>query len=128
MRVAFSRIDRNTNSRSPGDFEIRRKISEFAFSRSSASSRSRRRRSDSLTTRTVVALRRFGIALRLRALASLLLALKRRRIAHPKGLGLRRFSKSITAGISDRWNGGRPSYNAQDQMSALGQKQTSQQI
>jgi hypothetical protein len=32
-------------------------------------------------------------ALRLRALASLLLALERRRIAHPKGLGLRRFSK-----------------------------------
>jgi len=30
--------------------------------------------------------------LRLRALASLLLALERRRIAHPKGLGLRRFS------------------------------------
>ena len=35
--------------------------------------------------RTVVALRRFGIsALPLRALASLLLALERRRIAHPK--------------------------------------------
>ena len=32
-------------------------------------------------------------ALRLRTLASLLLALERRRIAHPKGLGLRRFSK-----------------------------------
>jgi hypothetical protein len=29
-------------------------------------------------------LRRFGIALRLRALASLLLALERRRIAHPR--------------------------------------------
>src|SRR5262249_28733146 len=25
--------------------------------------------------------------------------------AHPKGLGLRRFSKSITAGICSRWNG-----------------------
>jgi hypothetical protein len=37
---------------------------------------------------------RFGIcALRLRALASLLLARERRRIAHPKGSGLRRFSK-----------------------------------
>src|SRR5215471_18111569 len=32
-------------------------------------------------------------ALRLRALVGLLLALERRRIAHPKGLGLRRFSK-----------------------------------
>jgi len=39
------------------------------------------------------ALRRFGIALRLRALVGLLLALERRRIAHPKGLGPRRFSK-----------------------------------
>jgi hypothetical protein len=38
-------------------------------------------------------LRRFGIALRLRALVGLLLALERRRIAHLKGLGLRRFSK-----------------------------------
>src|SRR6516164_8062692 len=41
MRVASSRIVRNTNSRSPGDFEMSRKISEFAVSRSSASSRSR---------------------------------------------------------------------------------------
>ena len=32
-------------------------------------------------------------ALRLRALVGLLLALERRRIAHPKGLGLRQFSK-----------------------------------
>jgi hypothetical protein len=46
------------------------------------------------SARTLVALRRFGIsALRLRALASLLLALERRRIAHPEGLGLRRSSK-----------------------------------
>src|SRR6516165_79837 len=104
MLVACTRIIRNTNSRSPGDVEIRRNISEFAVSRSSASSRSRRRRSDSLSARTVVALRRFGIALRLRAFASLLLALERRRIAHPKGLGLRRLSKSITAGICDRRN------------------------
>jgi hypothetical protein len=44
-------------------------------------------------------------ALRLRALVTLLLALERRRIAHPKGLGLRRFSKSITSGICGRWNG-----------------------
>ena len=36
----------------------------------------------------------FGaFALRLPALASLLLALERRRIAHPKGLGLRQFSR-----------------------------------
>src|SRR5215471_1931050 len=52
---------------------------------------------------SAVALRRlpvFGVlaalgatVLRLRALASLLLALERRRIAHPKGLGLRRFSR-----------------------------------
>src|SRR5215472_12419097 len=100
MRVAFSRIDRNTNSRSPGDCEIRRKTTEVAVSRSNASSRSRVRRASSvswaatgeLRRRTVVALRRFGIcALRLRAL--LLLALERRRIAHPKGLGLRRFSR-----------------------------------
>ena len=45
----------------------------------------------------VACLRRFGIALRLRALVGalvgLLLALERRRIAHPKGLGLRRFSR-----------------------------------
>src|SRR6516164_5156792 len=106
MRVAFSRIDRNTNSRSPGDFEMRRKTSEVAVSRSSASSRSRRRRAYSLASaRIVVALRRFGIALRIRALASLLLARERRRIAHPKGLGLRRFSKSITPGICGRRNG-----------------------
>src|SRR5215470_4916654 len=64
---------------------------------------------------SAVALRRvpvFGVlaalgatVLRLRALASLLLALERRRIAHPKGLGLRRFSTSITAGICARRNG-----------------------
>ena len=52
---------------------------------------------------SAVALRRFPVfgvlaalgatVLRLRALASLLLALERRRIAHPKGLGLRRFSR-----------------------------------
>src|SRR6516162_4268298 len=46
----------------------------------------------------VGAVRRFGIcALRLRALASLLLALERRRIAHPKGLGLRGYQGGITA-------------------------------
>src|SRR5215470_3906724 len=95
MRVAFSRIDRNTNSRSPGDFEMRRKISEVAVSRSSASSRSRRSCANSpsapaveeLLRRDAGAEPRFGIALRLRALATLLLARERRRIAHPKGLG-----------------------------------------
>src|SRR5215470_2092047 len=64
---------------------------------------------------SAVALRRlpvFGVlaalgatVLRLRALASLPLALERRLIAHPKGLGLRRFSKSITSGICGRRNG-----------------------
>src|SRR6516225_4264462 len=97
MRVASSRIVRNTNSRSPGDFEMRRKTSEVAASRSRASSRSRRSRptsvswpeADELLWRTV-----FGaFALRFRPLDSLLLALERRRIAHPKGLGPRRFSK-----------------------------------
>src|SRR5262249_16973948 len=42
----------------------------------------------------VACLRRLSpCALRLRALVGSLLALERRRIAHPKGLGLRRFSK-----------------------------------
>src|SRR5262249_25448454 len=77
----------------PAEELMTRNTSAVAFSRSSAPSRSRRRRADSLSARTVVALRRFGIALRLRALVGLLLALERRRIAHPKGLGLRRFSK-----------------------------------
>jgi hypothetical protein len=61
-----------------------RNTSAVAFSRSSASSRSRRRRADSLSARTAGALRRFGVALRLRALVGLLLALERRRIAYPK--------------------------------------------
>src|SRR5262249_37488793 len=75
--------------------------SEVAVSRSSASSRSRRSCANSpsapaveeLLRRDAGAEPRFGIALRLRALVGLLLALERRRIAHPKGLGLRRFSK-----------------------------------
>src|SRR5215467_2955678 len=41
-------------------------------------------------------------------------ALERRRIAHPKGLGLRRFSKSITAGICGRWNGYRSNTSITD--------------
>ena len=94
MRVAFSRIDRNAVSRFAGDFEMRRKTSEAAVSRSSASSRSRRRRWDSLSARTVGALRRFGVAaFRRRDLTDAEPALERRRIAHPKGLGLRRFSR-----------------------------------
>src|SRR5262249_46958839 len=94
MRLAFTRMDRKTDSKSPGELEMTRSTSEAAVCCFSASSRSRRRRADSLSSaRTLDALRRFGIALRLRALASLLLALERRRIAHPKGLGLRRFSK-----------------------------------
>src|SRR5262249_13016298 len=81
-------------SSGPAEELMTRNTPAMAFSRSSASSRSRRRRADSLSARTVAALRRFGIsALRLRALVGLLLALERRRIAHPKGLGLRRFSK-----------------------------------
>src|SRR6516162_5791388 len=92
MLVACSRIVRNTISRSPGDFEIRRNISEFAVSRSSASSRSRRRCANSpsapaveeLLWRGAGAEPRFGIAFRLCALASLLLALERRLIAFPK--------------------------------------------
>jgi hypothetical protein len=38
-------------------------------------------------------------------IAGLLLALERRRIAHPKSLGLRRFSKWITAENCDWRNG-----------------------
>src|SRR6516165_5088079 len=85
-----------------GEFEIRRKISLIAdsswVSRTTSVSWPE---AEELLWRT--AFRVF--ALRLRALGSLLLALERRRIAHPKGLGLRRFSKSITAGICDRRNG-----------------------
>jgi hypothetical protein len=50
-------------------------------------------------------LRRFGIALRLRALDSLPLALERRRIAHPKAQDYADFQSTITAGICDRRNG-----------------------
>src|SRR5215472_7068459 len=95
MCAACSATDWRTVPRSLGEFEIRRRISPIADS-----SLASRAASDSwlapveLRERAVVPLGRFGIsALRLRALASLLLALERRRIAHPKGLGLRRFSK-----------------------------------
>src|SRR6516165_9757161 len=69
---------------------------------------SRVSRATSVSLRAVEPRRRTAFrvfALRLCALASLLLALERRRIAHPKGLGLRQFSKSITAGICGRRNG-----------------------
>src|SRR5215469_7131560 len=97
IRLAFTRMDRKTDSKSPGELEMTRSTSEAAACWFSASSRSRASRAnpvswalvEELRRRTVVTLRRFGIALRLRALASLLLALERRRIAHPKGLGLR---------------------------------------
>src|SRR5262249_37034460 len=88
MRVASSKIVRNTNSRLSGDLEIRRKISAFAASRSSASSRSRVSRTtsvswpeaDELLWRTPFRV----FASRLRPVATLLLALERRRIAHPR--------------------------------------------
>src|SRR5262249_38261643 len=53
---------------------------------------------------TVSASRGF-CALRLRALASLLLALERRRIAHPKAQDYADFQRGITAGICGRRNG-----------------------
>src|SRR6516165_8761166 len=105
MRTAFSSMAWKIGSSWPAEELMTRNTSAVAFSRSSASSRSRQSRADSLSARIVLALRRFGIALRLRALVGLLLALERRRIARPKGLGLRQFSKSITAGICDRRNG-----------------------
>src|SRR5262249_49880761 len=94
-RAALSAMAPSADWRSVGELEIIRSTSEVAVSRSSASSRSRRSRTTSVSWpeadeqlwRTA-----FGaFALRLRALV--LLALERRRIAHPKGLGLRRFSK-----------------------------------
>jgi hypothetical protein len=94
MRVAFSRIASKTDFTSPDDELITLSTSAVAISRSSASSRSRRRRWDSLSARTVGALRRFGVAaFRHRDLTDAESALERRRIAHPKGLGLRRLSK-----------------------------------
>src|SRR6516164_2674023 len=93
IRTAFSSMAWKIGSSCPAEELMTRNTSAVAFSRSSASSRSRQSRADSLSARIVLALRRFSIALRLRALVGLLLALERRRIAHPKGLGLRRFSK-----------------------------------
>src|SRR5262245_60724874 len=91
----------NAGSVSVGELLIRLRISALAACCARASLRSRVRLS-SCCRRSAVeerrrrgsALRRFCAALlRLRALVGLLLALERRRIAHPKGLGLRRFSK-----------------------------------
>jgi hypothetical protein len=77
-------------------------------------------------------LRRFGIALRLCALAVLLLALERRRIAHPKGLGLRRFSKwdYIRDLRAAKWGSAviLRSSNPEPLMSALGQKRTLERL
>jgi hypothetical protein len=84
----------------PAEELMTRNTSAVAFSRSSASSRSRRRRADSLSARIVVALRRFGIALRLRALAGLLLALERRRIAHPRLRTTPIFKEVLQQGIA----------------------------
>jgi hypothetical protein len=83
MRVAFSRIVLNTNSRLPGELEIRRNISEFAVSRSNASSRSWVSRATTVSLpatetprlrMTFGAARRFGVG-------RLLPALERRFIA-----------------------------------------------
>jgi hypothetical protein len=112
MRVAFSRIDRNTNSRSPGDFEIRANISEFAVSRCSASSRSRVSRPTSVS-RPAGGLRRtaaFGALPRFRAavlrrcvLTGSPPALERRLIAYP-GSGQRIVdSQSTTLEVTGLW-------------------------
>src|SRR6516164_6539968 len=127
----------NAGCASVGERAITRSTSAVAFSRSSASSRSRASRTNSLSwasaeerrRRTVVALRRLGVcALRLGALVGLLLALERRRIAHPKGLGLRRFSKwDYSRDLRPaKWGSGIKlhSSNSEPPMSALGQKRT----
>src|SRR6516162_3225855 len=93
-RTAFSRIASKTGSRRPGDEEIAPRISAVAVCCSNASLSSRRSRTTSVSWPEADELlwhTAFGaFALRLRALASLLPALERRRIAHPKGSGLRR--------------------------------------
>jgi hypothetical protein len=92
MRVAFSSIAWNTGCKSPGDELITLRTSAVAVSRSSASSRSRRSCANSPSAPAVEELLRcdagaeprFGIALRRCALALLLIALERRRMAYPK--------------------------------------------
>src|SRR6516225_7932183 len=95
-RAADSTSVLSTVCRSNLDRLISLSTSAVALCCSSASSSSRRSlttsvswpEADELLWRTA-----FGaFALRLRVLASLLLTLERRRIAHPKGSGLRRFS------------------------------------
>src|SRR6516225_6314891 len=128
-RAALLTTTSSTAWSSVGEALMTFRTSAVALCCSSASSRSRRSRADSLSARTVVALRRFSpCALRLRALASLLLALERRRIAHPKGLGLRRFSKwDYSRDLRPaKWGSGIKlhSSNSELPMSALGHKQT----
>jgi hypothetical protein len=89
----LSNMAANTGSNSPADPLMTLRTSHVAENCSNASSRSRVRRASSVSwgaagdprRRNFGAAPRFRIsALRLRALASLLLALERRRIAHPK--------------------------------------------
>src|SRR5215469_2268694 len=86
-RAALLTTTFSTGPSSLGEVLMILRISAVAVCCSRASSSSPRSRGASEA-------RRFGVFARwLRALAGLLLALERRRIAHPKGLGLRRFSK-----------------------------------
>src|SRR5262252_1666194 len=89
-----------------GEFEIRRKISLIAdSSRVSRTTSVSWPEAEKLLWRT--AFRVF--ALRLCALASLLLALERRRIAHPKAQDYADFQSAITSGICAQINGVRGS-------------------
>jgi len=115
MRVAFDRMAWNTGSKPPGEELMTCRTSEVAESCSSASSRSRLNSAtfaslpaaEELRRRTAFgALRRPDVtALRRSDLASLLLALERRRIAHPKAQDYADFQSGITAGICGRRNG-----------------------
>ena len=115
IRIALANKALKTGSSSPGELDMTRNTSVVAACCSSASSRSRLY-SATCSLTLAAGDRRWRVdfgalpplgaaALRLRALVGFLLALERRRIAHPKGLGLRRFSKSITAGICAQRNG-----------------------
>src|SRR6516165_10613048 len=131
-RTAFSRIASKTGSRRPGDEEIAPRISAVAVCCSNASLSSRRSRTTSVSWPEADELlwhTAFGaFALRLRALASLLPALERRRIAHPKGSGLRRLSKwDYSRDLRPaKWASGvgLQASNPGQLTSALGQKQT----
>ena len=109
MRVAFYNMATNTGSRSPADVLIALRTSEVAENCSNASSRSQRRRANSVSWPALeellwrAAFRVF--ALRPRALASLLLALERRRIAYPKAQDYADFQRGIRAEICDWRNG-----------------------